>query len=103
MWHPRNLIVVGREARATVVETYAALGAAASLTNAVTEIILGDGARGEYYRVQRESPNAYHVATTHSHQGRDSHERVGRIKVATDEEPGDERAEATSTQSPLMQ
>ena len=73
MWHPRNLIVVGREARATVVETYAALGAAASLTNAVTEIILGDGARGEYYRVQRESPNAYHVATTHSHQGRDSH------------------------------
>jgi len=72
MWHPRNLIVLAREARATVVETYAALGDAASLTNVVTEIVLGDGARGEYYRVQHESPNAYHVATTHSHQGRDS-------------------------------
>ena len=72
MWHPRNLIVLGREARATVVETYAGLGDAASLTNAVTELVLGDGARGEHYRVQRESPNAYHVATTYSHQGRDS-------------------------------
>jgi len=29
MWHPRNLIVVGREARATVVETYAGLSGAA--------------------------------------------------------------------------
>ena len=72
MWHPRNLIVLGREARATVVETYAGLGDAASLTNTVTELVLGDGARGEHYRVQRESPNAYHVATTYSHQGRDS-------------------------------
>ena len=72
MWHPRNLIVLGREARATVVETYAALGEAASFTNAVTELVLGDGARGEHYRVQRESQNAFHVATTTSHQGRDS-------------------------------
>ena len=70
--HPRNLIVVDREARATIVETYAALDDGPYWTNAVTEIVLGDGARVDYHRVQQESNLAYHVATTQSHQGRDS-------------------------------
>jgi Fe-S cluster assembly protein SufD len=70
--HPRNLIVVDREARASIVETYAALDDGAYWTNAVTEIVLGDGARVDYHRVQQESSRAYHVATTQSHQGRDS-------------------------------
>ncbi|HJS42601.1 MAG TPA: Fe-S cluster assembly protein SufD [Gemmatimonadales bacterium] len=70
--HPRNLIVVDREARATIVETYAALDDGPYWTNAVTEIVLGDGARVDYHRVQQESNLAYHVATSQSHQGRDS-------------------------------
>ena len=73
--HPRNLIVVEREAGATVVETYAALndgGDGVYWTNAVTEVVAGDGARVDCYRVQRESDRAYHVAVTDVHQGRDS-------------------------------
>jgi len=70
--HPRNLIVLEREARATVVETYAALGDGVYWTNAVTEVVAGDGARGDCYRIQRESDRAYHVAVTDVHQGRDS-------------------------------
>jgi Fe-S cluster assembly protein SufD len=70
--HPRNLIVIEREARATVVETYAALGDGVYWTNAVTEVVAGDGARADCYRVQRESDRAYHVAVTDVHQGRDS-------------------------------
>jgi len=70
--HPRNLIVIEREARATVVETYAALGDAVYWTNAVTEVVAGDGTRADCYRVQRESDRAYHVAVTDVHQGRDS-------------------------------
>ena len=70
--HPRNLVVVEREARASIVETYAALRDHGYWTNAVTEIVAGDGARVDYHRVQRESDRAYHVATTQSHQGRDS-------------------------------
>jgi Fe-S cluster assembly protein SufD len=69
--HPRNLIVIEREARASVVETYATLGGA-HWTNAVTEIVAADGARADCYRVQRESDQAYHVAVTEVHQGRDS-------------------------------
>ncbi|MGH7699182.1 MAG: Fe-S cluster assembly protein SufD [Gemmatimonadales bacterium] len=70
--HPRNLIVVEREARAAVVETYAGVGDGAYWTNAVTEIVVGDGARADCYRVQREGARAYHVATSQAHQGRDS-------------------------------
>ena len=71
--HPRALIVVERAARATVVETYAGLDpSAVSLTNAVTELVVNDGARVDHYRIQREAPAAYHVGVTHSHQGRDA-------------------------------
>src|SRR6202165_1329156 len=70
--HPRNLIVIDREARATVVETYASLEQDVYWTNAVTEVVVADGARVDYHRVQRESGRAYHVATTETHQGRDS-------------------------------
>jgi Fe-S cluster assembly protein SufD len=70
--HPRNLVVVEREGRASIVETYASLGQGPYWTNSVTEIVAGDGARVDYHRVQRESARAYHVATTQTHQGRDS-------------------------------
>jgi len=70
--HPRNLVVIDREARASVVETYAALESDVYWTNSVTEVIVGDGARVDYHRVQRESARAYHVAATQTHQGRDS-------------------------------
>ncbi|HEX9248758.1 MAG TPA: SufD family Fe-S cluster assembly protein, partial [Gemmatimonadaceae bacterium] len=70
--HPRNLVVVDREARASVVETYAALEPDVYWTNSVTEVVVGDGARVDYHRVQRESARAYHVAATQTHQGRDS-------------------------------
>lgn len=70
--HPRNLIVVEREARASVVETYVALGEGVYWTNAVTEVVAGDGARVDCYRVQREGDRAFHVAVTDVHQGRDS-------------------------------
>jgi Fe-S cluster assembly protein SufD len=70
--HPRTLIVADRLARASVVETYAGIGEGVYWTNAVTEIIVGDGARVDCYRVQREGAQAYHVAATHTHQGRDA-------------------------------
>ena len=70
--HPRSLVVLEREARATIVETYASLEQGVYWTNAVSEVVTGDGARVDYHRVQRESNRAYHVAATQTHQGRDS-------------------------------
>jgi Fe-S cluster assembly protein SufD len=70
--HPRNLIVLEREARASIVETYASLNQGAYWTNSVTEVVAGEGARVDYHRVQRESAKAFHIATTQTHQDRDS-------------------------------
>ncbi|MBI1722645.1 MAG: Fe-S cluster assembly protein SufD [Gemmatimonadetes bacterium] len=70
--HPRSLVVVERTARVSVVETYAGQGDGVYWTNAVTEIMVGDGARADCYRVQRESERAFHVATTQSWQGQGS-------------------------------
>ncbi len=70
--HPRVLIVVEQGARASVIESYAALQGGTYWTNAVTEVVVGDGAHLELVRPQREAPGAFHVATTHTVQGRDS-------------------------------
>jgi Fe-S cluster assembly protein SufD len=62
--HPRTLIVAEAGAAATVVESYVALGEGAYFTNAVTEVLIGEGASLDHYRPQRESGRAFHVAAT---------------------------------------
>lgn len=65
--HPRNLIVAERGSRLTVLECYARIGEAACLTNAVTEVAVGEGAAIEYCKFQDESPEAFHIASIHAH------------------------------------
>jgi Fe-S cluster assembly protein SufD len=72
MAHPRLLVVVEREAQLKLVEAYEAAPAGPSLTNAVTEVVLEDGAQLEICREQREGERSFHVATSQSRQGRDS-------------------------------
>jgi Fe-S cluster assembly protein SufD len=59
--YPRNLIVAGEGSQLTVVETYAGQGAYFSC--GVTELVAGAGAVVDHYKVQRESRDAYHLAT----------------------------------------
>jgi Fe-S cluster assembly protein SufD len=66
--HPRTLVVVGAGAQCTVVERYT--GAGSYFTNAVTEIVAGDGAVIDHYKVQLESDDAFHVATLQATLGR---------------------------------
>lgn len=70
--HPRNLIVVGRESAATIVESYCGLGEGAYWTNGVTEIAAAQGARVDHYKLQDESLRAFHVAALHAHLGEKS-------------------------------
>jgi Fe-S cluster assembly protein SufD len=69
---PRVLFVAGQGSEATLIESYASLRDGDHWTNAVVEILLEDGARLEHYKVQRESTEAFHVATTRAGLGRDS-------------------------------
>jgi Fe-S cluster assembly protein SufD len=70
--HPRNLIVLGRSSQMTVVESYVAIGGDTYLTNALTDIVVGAGARVDHYKLQHESPRAFHVGRTRVRQERDS-------------------------------
>src|SRR3990170_1261011 len=70
--YPRNLIVVGPEAQVTVTESYAGLDEGLYFTDSVTEAVVGDGARLDHYKLQRESEKAFHVGTLQIHQERGS-------------------------------
>lgn len=68
--HPRNLIVVGRNAQVSIVETY--VGRGKYFTNAVTELVAKDGAVVDHTKIVCESLDAFHVGTLQIHQERGS-------------------------------
>ena len=70
--YPRTLVVAEPLSQLTIIETYAGAPGARYFTNAVTEIVLGEGAHVDHYRLLLESPQAYHVGVTRVYQGRDS-------------------------------
>ena len=71
--HLRNLIIAGRNSKATVIESYVSLGDSHYFTNAVTEVKVDAGATLAHYKIQRESQRAFHVHTIDAQQARDSH------------------------------
>jgi Fe-S cluster assembly protein SufD len=68
---PRNLIIAEKAAQVTVLESYVSLGDASYFTNAVTEIVGGEGAVIEHCKFQDESAKAFHVAAIHAQLARD--------------------------------
>ena len=70
---PRNLIVAGKNAQIKVAESFRTVGDFAGFTNVVTEIVLHENANVEYYKVQNESDNSYHIGTTQVCQHDKSH------------------------------
>ena len=68
--HPRNLILLEKNSKATVVESYFSTAQTASFTNAVTELVLEDNACLEHCKFQDESLSAFHIAAVHAHLGR---------------------------------
>jgi Fe-S cluster assembly protein SufD len=67
-YHPRVLIVVEPNAQCTIVETYTGKGS--YFTNTVTEIVVGEGAVVDHYKVTLESPAAFHISTLQATLGR---------------------------------
>jgi Fe-S cluster assembly protein SufD len=62
VFHPRTLIVCEANSQATVLQSYVGAGGT-YLTNAVTEIVLGEGALLDHYKLQRDSKQAFHFET----------------------------------------
>jgi len=70
--HPRTLIVAEPGSQATIVESYLGRDRDVYFTNAVTEVVLGDNAVIDHYKVQREGKEAFHIATLQVHLSRAS-------------------------------
>ena len=62
--NPRLLVVLGDQSRANVVESYVGPKGVPYFTNAVTEIVLGENAVLDHYKLQCESNEAYHISAT---------------------------------------
>lgn len=70
--HPRNLYLLGANSQATIIESFLSIGDDAHFTNAVSELVLAEGAVLEHYKLQQENEAAFHVATVQAIQERDS-------------------------------
>jgi Fe-S cluster assembly protein SufD len=69
---PRVLVVAQRDSSVTLIESYSGVEDVAYWTNTVAEIVLEEGARVVYYKLQHESNEAFHTATTAAELGRNS-------------------------------
>ena len=70
--YPRNLIVAGADSQATIVEVHDGADRGPYLNNSASEVLVGDGARVRHYKLQREAPEAYHLAHIMARLGRDA-------------------------------
>jgi Fe-S cluster assembly protein SufD len=74
--HPRVLVVAEDNVHATIVESYVGANgdhsAGVYFTNAVTEIVAGQGCHLDHCKLQQESLDANHVATMQVKLGRDA-------------------------------
>jgi Fe-S cluster assembly protein SufD len=70
--HPRVWIEAGRGSHAVVVQDHISLGGGAALSNAVTELHVGPGARLEHVLLQRESAATFHLSNTAAQLERDA-------------------------------
>ncbi len=70
--HPRVLIVAGAGSVATIIESYVSISEEVYFNNAVTEVVVREGAVIDHYRLQQESENAFHIGVSQVHQERGS-------------------------------
>ena len=70
--HPLTLVLAGAGSSLRLVEQYVGPADGGYFTNARTRVHVEDNASVEHYRLQLESPTAFHIASTLSVQGRDS-------------------------------
>ncbi len=64
--YPRLLVVTGESSQVTLVETYAGANDGVAFTDAVTELVVGENAVVDHYRVVREGFETCHVGAVHA-------------------------------------
>jgi Fe-S cluster assembly protein SufD len=98
--YPRILVLAERNSSLTLIEHYPGVGDHRNFCNPVVEIETDTGARLTHYKLQQDSPGAFHIGSVHVRQRRDSvyrshHVSLGSRLARTDinvhlQEPGAE-------------
>ena len=70
--YPRTLIVGAPHSKLSVIETYATVGEGMTFSDAVTEIVLQEGAQIDHYKLLFDNHGSFHIGQTKVRQGRDS-------------------------------
>ncbi|MGC3997650.1 MAG: Fe-S cluster assembly protein SufD [Anaeromyxobacter sp.] len=98
--HPRVLVVAGEGAQATLAELYLGTGDV-YLTNAVTELVLGDGARIDHVKLQDEGARAFHVSSLFAEQGAQARLTTLSLALGAQLSRGEVRARLTGEEGAL--
>jgi Fe-S cluster assembly protein SufD len=80
--YPRALIVAGRSSHVQVVESYHSMSGESSFTNAVIEVVAGENADVDLYKVQSGKDSAAQVNYTQVHQEKSSNCSVHTITLS---------------------
>ncbi|MDB6019725.1 MAG: sufD [Pedosphaera sp.] len=67
---PRNLIIVEKSSKLTIIESFVSTADGPYFTNAVEELVIGENAIVEHCKFQDESMEAFHIAAIHVHLSR---------------------------------
>ncbi len=70
MTHPRTLVVAEAGSEAAVVEDCVSLGEDVAFSNAVTELVAGDGAVVSHCMIERENDQSFNISTLRTQQSR---------------------------------
>lgn len=73
MYYPRNIIIMGENSKATIIEEHISTTKQSYFKNIVNQITVNSGAQLSYTKLQREGAGATHIAHTVIKQYRDSH------------------------------
>ncbi|HEU4384114.1 MAG TPA: Fe-S cluster assembly protein SufD [Anaeromyxobacteraceae bacterium] len=69
---PRVLVVAGAGSELSVAESHLGQSGGPTLAAAVTEVVVGEGARVDHYRIQDDAPQAFHLGSLASRQAQGS-------------------------------
>jgi Fe-S cluster assembly protein SufD len=72
MMHPRNLLLIEREAQATIIEEYVSLGDGTVFSNSATELVAGENSAVSHFMIEREHAQAFNISTLRIQQERSS-------------------------------
>ena len=73
---PRNIVVLGKNSRLQLVESYFSSGDSFSFTNILNQFWVEDGAKLDYYKIQRSSGSGHHIHNQYITQGKESRTAV---------------------------